>query len=118
MGSKSTKRRKHAETAKANGQALADQEGAVYQQNSRHWWAFSPSLMMWYEIILGATGFVCACDDQQGRSGICKHVSVLGPHVALCQERKASNETHPYPEVAVSQQEVHSGGQSNAINVQ
>ena len=29
---------------------------------------------MWYGVILGAMGSVCACDDQQGRSGICKHV--------------------------------------------
>ena len=76
MGSKSAKRRKHAQTAKSNGQALADEEGAVRQQNSRRWWAHSKRLKLWYEIILGATGFVCTCDDQQGRGGICKHVVV------------------------------------------
>ena len=81
MGKKSAERRKHAETAKANGQALADEEGAVYRQNNRLWWAFSRRLGLWYGIILGATGFVCACDDQQGRGGICKHVVAVNVHL-------------------------------------
>ena len=51
MGKKSAERRKHAETAKANGQALADEEGAVYRQNNRLWWAFSRRLGLWYGII-------------------------------------------------------------------
>ena len=77
MESKSAKRRKRAQTAKSNGQALADEEGAVRQQNSRRWWAHSKRLNLWHEIMLGATGFVCACDDQQGRGGICKHVAAV-----------------------------------------
>ena len=81
MGKKSAERRKHAETAKANGRALADEEGAVYRQNNRLWWAFSRRLDLWYGIILGATGFVCACDDQQGRGGICKHVVAVNVHL-------------------------------------
>ena len=77
MESKSAKRRKRAQTAKSNGQALADEEGAVRQQNSRRWWAHSKRLNLWHEIMLGATGFVCACDYQQGRGGICKHVAAV-----------------------------------------
>ena len=71
---------------------------------------FSKILNVWYEIILEATGFVCACNDRQGRSGICRHACSPGPHVALCQEHKVSNETQPCPEVAASQQGVHIKG--------
>ena len=48
---------------------------------NRLWWAFSRRLDLWYGIILGATGFVCACDDQQGRGGICKHVVAVNVHL-------------------------------------
>ena len=73
MGSKSAARRKHAQTVKEQGRALADEKGAVRQESSRRR-VRSAHLDVWYGVILGAMGPVCACDGQQGRSGICKRV--------------------------------------------
>lgn len=75
MGSKSTARRKHQQTVRRRGQEIADAPDMVKRERNRLWWVASlTSLGLWYGVVLGARGFVCACGDQQGRHGICKHV--------------------------------------------
>ena len=74
VGTKQTTRQKHAKTAREWGRAIADSPDMIKRQSSRRWWVASvtdPGL--WYGVILGAMGMVCACPDQQGRGGICKH---------------------------------------------
>ena len=75
MGSKSSVRRRHQRTVRRMGQEMADTPDMVKRERNRLWWVASLTrLGLWYGVVLGATGFVCACGDQQGRHGICKHV--------------------------------------------
>ena len=74
MGTKPATRQKHSRTARERGRAIADSPDMIKRKSSRRWWVASvtdPGL--WYGVILGAAGLVCACPGQQERGGICKH---------------------------------------------
>lgn len=74
MASKSSTRKKHAKAAHEGGRAIADSPDMIKRKSGRMWWVASatdPGL--WYGVILGAMGLVCACPSQQERGGICKH---------------------------------------------
>lgn len=54
---------------------IADQQDKIRRKSNRRWLVASMTrLGVWYSIIIGATGMICGCPDQQGRGGICKHV--------------------------------------------
>lgn len=74
MASKSSTRKRHAKAAHEGGRAIADSPDMIKRKSSRQWWVASaadPGL--WYGVILGAMGLLCACPGQQERGGICKH---------------------------------------------
>ena len=74
VGTKPSTRQKHSRTARERGRAIADSPDMIKRKSSRRWWVASvtdPGL--WYGVILGAAGLVCACPGQQERGGICKH---------------------------------------------
>ena len=98
IGTKPSTRQKHAKTARGWGRAIADSPDMIKRQSIRRWWVASvtdPGL--WYGVILGAMGMVCACPDQQGRGGICKHLRVGDEEQAVNAVRNGTLDIHYWP---------------------
>ena len=74
MASKATARKKHVRVANEGGRAIADSPGMIKRKSTRKWWVASvidPGL--WYGVILGAAGLVCACPGSRNGAALFQH---------------------------------------------